>query len=115
MIVMRIHRDTFPRTDHGYTWVECFWFERDGETISPIIPSAGCCERLGQMPGGPIRCNVVAEEKQYAPEGVGRIEKSETVHDDGYYRVGPVCIHPDERRERRQASDSSRIKKLPTE
>jgi len=22
----------------------------------------------------------------------------ETVHDDGYYRVGPVCIYPDERK-----------------
>ena len=97
MVIMRIHRDTYPRTDHGYTWVECLWFERDGKKISPTIPSAGCCERLGSMPGGPIRCDFVAEEKHYAPEGVARIEKSETVHDDGYYRVGTMCISLDAR------------------
>ena len=92
MVIMRIHRDIFPRTDHGYTWVECMWFERDGEVISPTIPSAGCCERLGSMPGGPIQCDVLDEERHYAPEGSSRIEKSETVHDDGYYRVGTVSI-----------------------
>jgi len=101
MIVMRIHRDTFPRTDHGYTWVECMWFERDGKKVSATIPSAGCCERLGQMPGGPVRCDIVAEERRYAPEGIDRIEKSEAVHDDRYYRVGSVCISPDERKQRR--------------
>lgn len=97
MIVMRIHRDIFPYTDHGYTWVECMWFERDGKTVSPTIPSAGACERLGHMPGGPIRCDIVREERHYAPEGVDRIEKSERVHDGAYYRVGTVCIVPDER------------------
>jgi len=98
MVIMRIHRDTYPRTDHGYTWVECLWFERDGQIISPIIPSAGCCARLGSMPGGPIRCDIVRAERHYAPEGISRLEKSETIHDDGHYRVGTVCIVPDERR-----------------
>ena len=93
MITLRIHRDVFPRTDHGYTWVECVWFERDGEAISPTIPSAGCCERLGSLPGGPLRCDLPGEERHYAPEGVVRVVKSETIHDDGYYHVGPVCIH----------------------
>ncbi len=104
MTVMRIHRDTFPSTDHGYTWVEFMWFERDGRKLSPIIPSAGCCERLGHMPGGPVRCDFAAEERHYAPDGIARIEKSETVH-DGYYRVGTVCIVPD--------SDRSRIASAP--
>lgn len=92
MVVMRIHRDVFPRTDHGYTWVECIWFERDGRRISPSIPSAGCNERLGTMPGGPVLCDFLAEQKHYAPEGVARTEKSETVHDDDFYRVGTVSI-----------------------
>jgi|GEM_PF-1236518 len=92
MVIMRIHRDIYPRTDHGHTWVEFIWFEEGGETISPIIPSAGCCERLGSMPGGPVRCDIVGEQKRYAPSGVARMEKSERLHDDGYYRVGPVCI-----------------------
>lgn len=51
-VVMRIHRDVFPYTDHGYTWVESYWFEQDGEIISPIIPGSGYTERLGRMPGG---------------------------------------------------------------
>lgn len=93
MTTLRIHRDIFPRTDHGYTWVECFWFERDGERISPTIPSAGCCERLASLPGGPLRCDLVAEERRYAPDGVERTVKSETTH-EGYYHVGPVCIVP---------------------
>jgi hypothetical protein len=97
MVILRIHRDTYPQTDHGYTWVECIWYEKDGERISPIIPSAGCCERLGSMPGGPIRCDFVGEEKRYAPDAVARTEKSETIHDDGRYRVGTVCIYPDPR------------------
>jgi hypothetical protein len=40
MATLRIHRDIFPRTDHGYTWTECLWFERDGNTVSPTIPAA---------------------------------------------------------------------------
>ena len=92
MAVLRVHRDVYPRTDHGYTWVECLWFERDGERVSPTIPAAGCCERLGGLPGGPIHCNTLEEEKFYAPEGVEKTVKSETVHDDAFYRVGSVCI-----------------------
>jgi hypothetical protein len=91
MTTLRIHRDIFPRTDHGYTWVEAVWFERGEERVSPIIPAAGCCERLSSMPGGPVLCDLRSEEKFYAPEGVTRIERSETTH-DGFYRVGTVCI-----------------------
>ena len=95
MVIMRIHRDIYPKTDHGYTWVECLWFERDGQQISPTIPSAGCCERLGDLPGGPVCCDFLAAQDRYAPEGFTRLEKTEAVHDDGYYRIGPVCIVPD--------------------
>ena len=93
--VLRIHRDIFPRTDHGHTWVEGIWFERDGEKVSPTIPSAGACERLGSMPGGPVRCDLAAEQRHYAPERVERVVKTETTH-AGYYHVGPVCIVPQE-------------------
>ncbi len=99
MVVLRIHRDTYPRTDHGYTWVERIWYEKDGKRISPLIPSAGCCERLGSMPGGPVRCDFVREEKHYAPDGVARTEKSEEVHDDGFYRVNSVSIYRDPHRQ----------------
>ena len=99
MVVLRIHRDTYPRTDHGYTWVEHIWYEKDGKRISPLIPSAGSCERLGSMPGGPVRCDFVREEKLYAPDGVARTEKSEEVHDDGFYRVNSVSIYRDPRRQ----------------
>ena len=98
MVIMRIHRDTYPRTDHGHTWVERIWFEKDGKRISPLIPSAGCCERLDSMPGGPVRCDFVREEKLYAPDGIARIEKSEDVHDDGVYRVNSVSIYRDPHR-----------------
>lgn len=92
MTTMRIHRDTYPRTDHGYTWVECIWFERDGKKVSPMIPAAGCTERLGSMPGGPIACDLGREISLYAPDG-HTVEKSEDVHDDGFYRVSSVCIY----------------------
>ena len=97
--ILRIHRDIYPHTDHGYTWVECIWFERDGKTVSPTIPSAGCCERLGSMPGGPVRSDLGREEEIYAPDGVARVEKSEEVHDRYYYQVGTVCITPLEEHE----------------
>lgn len=92
MTILRIHRDIYPHTDHGYTWVEAVWFERDGKTVSPIIPAAGCCERLNSMPGGPVLCDMHREEELYAPDGVERVVKSNDVHDDGFYRVGTVCI-----------------------
>ena len=94
MTTLRIHRDIFPNTDHGYTWVECVWFERDGKTISPTIPAAGCCERLSSMPGGPVLCDMAHEQGHYAPEGVERVVKSEQTHDKHFYRVGTVCITP---------------------
>ena len=93
MTTMRIHRDIFPRTDHGYTWVECVWFERDGKTVSPTIPSAGCCERLGHMPGGRFEPGSNYSLSQLWLDCVQNVLRSETTH-DAYYRVGTVCIVP---------------------
>jgi hypothetical protein len=109
MVIMRIHRDTFPRTDHGYTWVECIWFERDGVRVSPLIPASGCCERLGHMPGGPIVCDIGAEQRHYAPDGVARIEKSESLHDQAFYQVGTVCIVPAPERQEDRPVNRSRL------
>jgi hypothetical protein len=92
MIVKRLHRDIFPHTDHGYTWIETLWYERDGERISPLIPAAGCTERLGHMPGGPIIADLEYERQRYAPDGE-RIVKSETIR-EGFYRVNSVSIVP---------------------
>ena len=91
-VVWRIHRDIYPDTDYGYTWVECYWFEHDGEHVSPICPSAGCCERTGNLPGGPLGCNESTRRDfgQYAPNG-HRIVKSEETH-CGRHKVGTVCI-----------------------
>ena len=94
MTIMRIHRDVFPHTDHGHTWVECLWFEEHRQRTSPIIPAAGYCDRLGQLPGGPIRCDLAAERQHYAPNGVDRAISSQTTHDTVYYHVGTVCIVP---------------------
>jgi hypothetical protein len=93
-ITYRIHRDIFPHTDHGYTWVEYYWFERNGERISPISPCAGCTERLGHMPGGPVGCpeTQARDMAYYAPNGY-RILKTEETH-QGHYRVGTVSIVP---------------------
>ena len=91
MTVLRIHRDFYPKTDHGYTWVETIWFERDGKTVSPLIPAAGCCERLISMPGGPVICDMNREQQLYAPEGIERTVKTDSTH-SGFYRVGTVCI-----------------------
>lgn len=92
----RIHRDAYPLTDAGYTWVECMWYEFKGKQISPTIPSAGCCERYTSLPGGPITCDISAEQRRYCGDDEPRTVKSETIHDDGYYRVGAVCIVRDE-------------------
>lgn len=90
-VTLRIHRDIFPHTDYGYTWTECIWFERDGKHISPSIPAAGCCERTGHLPGGPLASDIPSETAHYAPSGVARTVKSESTH-AGNYRVGSVCI-----------------------
>lgn len=94
MVVLHIHRDIYPKSDHGYTWVECLWFERDGRPISPMIPMGGYCERLGDLPGGPLVYDFVTAREQYAPDGFNRLEKTETIHDDDFFRIGPVCIVP---------------------
>jgi len=94
MTIRRIHRDVFPSTDHGHTWVECCWFEKDGQRTSPIIPTAGYCDRLGHLPGGPVRSDLQADEQHYAPDGVEGVVRSETTHGTAYYHVGTVCIVP---------------------
>ena len=99
MTTIRIHRDIYPETDHGYTWVECFWFERDGRRISPTIPGAGGTERLGHMPGGPITSHPWEEEKHYCNGKADRLEKTEATH-KGHWYVGSVCISQDRGAER---------------
>ena len=71
MVIMRIHRDTYPRTDHGHTWVERIWFEKDGKRISPLIPSAGCCEQR-------LMCHPPQNYKPNNPSALRR--KSATTH-----------------------------------
>lgn len=91
-VTYRIHRDIFPNTDHGYTWVECYWYERDGRRISPTSPCAGCCERLGNLPGGPLGCKEMEDldRQRFAPDGAQTV-KTEEIH-DGPHSVGPVSI-----------------------
>ncbi len=92
--VMRIHRDIYPDTDHGYTWVECYWFEVNGERVSPFIPGSGSTERLGSMPG-PIHSDPWQDCKHYLGDHAADspMVRSETVH-SGRHKVGPVCIVP---------------------
>ena len=93
MTTKHTHRDIFPQTDHGYTWIETIWFSRDGERCSPFIPAAGCTERLGHMPGGPLLTDPWAEEKHYCGGKAGRVLKTETTH-AGYHHVGTCFITP---------------------
>ena len=88
--IFRTHRDIWPRTDHGYTWVEFCWFENEaGDRISATVPAAGCCERLGHLPGGPLpQYDYDFESRGF---NVTRSEKTEETH-KGSYRVGPVSI-----------------------
>lgn len=91
---LRVHRDIFPATDHGYTWIETVWFERDGKRVSPTMPAAGCTERLGHMPGGSIPARRLRDdEKHYCGGLAARTVKSETVHPE-YHHVGTICIRP---------------------
>lgn len=91
MLTERLHRDIFPYTDHGYTWVETIWWEDNGERISPMIPAGACNERLGQMPGGPMIDRTQEERAFYVKGRLCRVRKTETIH-QGRYRVGSVCI-----------------------
>lgn len=91
VLVMRIHRDEYPDTDHGFTWVECAWFERDGQRFGAIFPVAGCTERLGTMPGGPIRCDLAGEVAYHTHGAPYRVEKSTDVHSKFHY-VGSMTI-----------------------
>jgi hypothetical protein len=88
MTILRIHKDIFPHSDHGYTWVECYWYERDGQRISAITPGAGCNERLGAMPGGAIMNFMPEDNARFQPE---RTVKSEKEH-AGYYKIGTCSI-----------------------
>ena len=92
-MIYRIHRDEFPTTDHGFTWVEAAWFEDDkGKRISPISPVAGACQRLLHLPGGPIPQFDYAAELQLFGDGTPvRTEKTTERH-EGFHYVGPVSI-----------------------
>ncbi len=92
VVVRRVHRSIFPNTDHGYTWVEHYWYERDGHRVGAISPCAGCCERLGNLPGGPLGCPEMEEydRKRHAPDGAETVYSEET--HDGMHRVGNVSI-----------------------
>jgi len=92
MTILRIHKAIHPNTDHGYTWLEYYWFERDGERCSAITPGAGCCERLGHLPGGPLGCPELfsLDCERFQPE---RTIKTEQEH-LGWAHVGTVCIGP---------------------
>lgn len=93
MTTLRIHRDNFPQTDHGFTWVEFYWFEDDqGERVSAVTPCAGACERLGNLPGGPINTAELFA-LDCADRKPSRTVKSDKTH-DGFHRVGSVCISP---------------------
>jgi len=91
-VTKRIHRDVFPRTDHGYTWVEFCWYENEeGDRCSAIFPVAGCNQRLGTMPGGPIPTpDWGFEERRF---NVTRLVNSEETH-EGFHKVGNVSITP---------------------
>lgn len=93
MTTYRLHRDIFPQTDFGYTWIESYWFERDGERISAISPAGGCTERLGHLPGGsPDIANLAYDLDRFDCTGRAPV-KSETVH-QGAYRVTTACVIP---------------------
>jgi len=94
-LTYRLQRDVFERSDHGLTWVESFWFETpEGDRVSPIIPAAGYCDRLGHLPGGPVAdAGRLADEEKYycGAGGASRFVKSE-FHHNGFWHIGPVCI-----------------------
>lgn len=94
MLTERLHRDIFPYTDHGYTWIETIWWEENGDRISPMIPAGQCNERLGNMPGGPILNRVPDERAFYLRGRPARLLKTETMHDKHHYRVTSVSIVP---------------------
>lgn len=91
--IMRVHTDTYPQTDHGYSWTETIWFERDGQRISPTIPGAAYCARLIHWPGDFVRIVTIDDEtRHYCGEGVrSKIVKSEQSH-DGFWRVLPLSV-----------------------
>lgn len=90
-VIKRIHRDAFPHTDHGFTWVETCWYEtEDGARCSPQFPVGGSCARLMHLPGGPIPLpDWTYEERNFS---VTRTVKTERLHDDGFYAVNSVSI-----------------------
>lgn len=88
-VTKRIHRSIFPHTDHGYTWVECAWYEQNGRRVSAQFPVAGCNERLSAMPGGHIPTpDWEWEERRF---NVVRLVNTEETHDEFHY-VNSVSI-----------------------
>lgn len=94
-MVKRIHRDVFPHTDYGYTWVECYWYERDGHRVSATSPCGGCCERTGHLPGGPLgNAEMMAlDDLRFCGRSCPSPVRTETVHERPH-RVNSVSIMP---------------------
>ena len=94
MFTKHVHRSIFPNTDHGYTWIEQMWFENDTRRCSAVVCVGGCTERLGHMPGGPIRCDLEWEESHACKGGkADKTEYTEEIH-DGFHKVNSVSIVP---------------------
>lgn len=95
-LIFRIHKSIFPNTDHGFTWTECGWYEMDGQRITATFPVAACCERTGELPGGPIIADLAWEERHARKTAGGYAEPIETVrsertHPEKHY-VYSTCI-----------------------
>jgi hypothetical protein len=84
------HTDVFRETDHGYAWVEYYWLEVDGVRRSAVTPHAACCQRLGDMPGGPIRSYLLEDKDRWQPE---REVRSTTEH-LGFWKIGACSMTP---------------------
>lgn len=91
-VVKHIHREIYPLTDHGYTWVEYMWFEVEGVRTSPVIPTKAYTEKLGTLPAGPIRCDFDYWYREYAPNGFTCTIETDNINDDGFYEVRAVEI-----------------------
>jgi len=84
-VTLRTHRDRFPRTDHGFAWLDSYWFEVDGERISPTCPDGGGCDRLGCLPGDLILSSLAFDIRVYAEDGY-QLKHTETTH-PGFHHV----------------------------
>lgn len=91
---LRVHRDIYPATDHGYTWAESAWIEDgDGCRLSPVTPVGECSARNGDLPAGKMLPGAIDHLlATYAPEGAERTPPTETIHVGHFYAVRPGSI-----------------------